>query len=247
MTDVQSRELIYFPPSCQDPYYRIRWRFRSDGTGEAVLEVTYDLGEKQKEDSNWESAEAPVPFTWSPERFEELTTGELENLADGLFRDAVNHQLTDPFFMEGDDSIAGQDEYTHFRCGSEQDLERLVKLVLHCYANVFYENEEEVVVRCSTEYSDESAALEIDGTSIPQPVQRLFAIALDLSTPCGSETVYNDGDISRMSGYDICPNSFDIAVPRPSAHEAFEAPRLLRAVLEKHVSARDLDELIPRV
>lgn len=241
MTNVQSKELMYLPLDEECSYYRLRWQFRSDGTGEAVLETSNDP--REGEERKWEKEDGPISFPWNAESFGELTTADLESVAYEIFWGQINSEFSDPFLS--DDALDSEEE-THFRCGSLETLEKLVKLTLYCYPEVFDETDDEVVVRCYTEYSDASASLSIEDIKVPDAVQRLFDLAMELNTPCGWETAYNDGAYNRRSGYSTDPNSFDIDARRPSAHEIFEAPRLLRKALEKHVSEKDLNKLIPQ-
>lgn len=152
-----------------------------------------------------------------------------DHLSDYFFND-VSETLEDPFFDSD-----GADCPIEFDCGSEEELERLMKLFILTEPVIETCDGEEV--RLYAALDDEEPYLDSDGCYWTQRLEALAEIALAENRPVGWTWEYNDGACNRRSGYSQSPEAFTWQIgdvlEEASARERMAARRELRMYLEK--------------
>ncbi len=198
---------------------------------------------------------ANIPFTWAPSLLEGLEgeerTEALHDHARGIFWDEINDQLDeDRVLVEGD---YGSEEVI-FEQGSDEELERLVRLTLYAFPAIWDDRDEiDVTIIAGTECEetsvDEYCDLMQDDAISQEDKERICALldlALDLHQPVGCHLEYNDGASGRLSGYYECANTVCYTVPKPSFHELAEAREQFFAALGQPDSAEDISQYLPQ-
>lgn len=140
-----------------------------------------------------------------------------ETLAE-YFRDELNDTLDDPYIS----SEELEDQDVHFLSGSEDELERLVRLFVLTEPDVEKSAGEDVCIRTATE--DESACLDGDGNGYySDRLNSLVELALESNEPEGWSWEYNDGAANQKSGYSLCSSSITYDI-----EEILELPARVR-------------------
>jgi hypothetical protein len=159
--------------------------------------------------------------------------GDADAIDDHLsqyFFDEVSEMLEDPFFDPD-----GSDCPIEFDCGSEEELERLMKLFILTEPAIETRDGEEVRLYAALE--DEEPYLDSEGCYCTQRLEALTEIALAENRPVGWTWEYNDGAYNRRSGYSQSPECFTWQIgdvlEEASARERMAARRELRLYLEK--------------
>jgi hypothetical protein len=139
--------------------------------------------------------------------------------------------LEDPFF---DPSDEGQDCALYFETGSQDELERLIKLFILTEPEIESHDDKEVRLYAATE--DDDPYLEDHACYWSKRLNQLTVIAVSENRPVGWNWEYNDGPIDRRSGYSHCAESLtwligDLLEQAP-AREKMAARRELRRYLE---------------
>jgi hypothetical protein len=177
------------------------FRFRMDGTG-LCRDVDFS-GE-------------PIQFRWEPSGIDGLEGEErsstLRDLAHELFWDEINEQLDEDRVLQEVDF--GSEEVS-FETGCEEELERLVRLILYSFPSIWDEERAgiELTISAATECAD--AAVDdycdlMEDGQIPEEfksaIRELIDHALAWNSPTGGHLEYNDGAAGRASGYSETPN-----------------------------------------
>lgn len=159
--------------------------------------------------------------------------GDADAIDDHLseyFFDEVSGTLEDPFFDPD-----GADCAVEFDCGSEEELERLMKLFILTEPGIEACDGEEA--RLYAALDDEEPYLDSDGCYWTPRLEALTEIALAENRPVGWTWEYNDGANNRRSGYSQSPECFTWQIgdvlEEASARERMAAHRELRLYLEK--------------
>ena len=215
------------------------FRFRMDGTG-SCRDVDFS-GD-------------PIKFMWEPSGIDDLEGEErgeaLRDLAEGLFWDQINEQLDEDRVLQEVDF--GSEEVS-FETGSEEELEKLVRLILYSFPSIWDEERTgiELTISAATECAD--AAIDdycdlMEDGQIPEEfksaIRELTDCALGWNSPTGGHLEYNDGAAGRASGYSETPNSLWFSIPRPSFHELAEAREQLLAIFEDHEARTEAEQLL---
>lgn len=191
--------------------------FRADGVG--II----------KEDSWYEFFEHELDLDEVRRECEGSASTMDEHLSDYFFNE-VSEALDDPFFDPD-----GADCPMEFDCGSEGELERLMKLFILTEPEIETREGEEARLYAALE--DEEPYLDNDGCYWTRRLDALTEIALAENRPVGWTWEYNDGAYNRRSGYSQSPESFtwqigDV-IEEASAREKMAARRELRLYVEK--------------
>lgn len=156
--------------------------------------------------------------------------------------DAIDDQLSEYFFNEVSETLEdpffdpdGADCSIEFDCGSEEELERLMKLFILTEPGIEACDGEEA--RLYAALDDEEPYLDSDGCYWTPRLEALTDVALAENRPVGWTWEYNDGANNRRSGYSQSPESFTWQIgdvlEEASARERMAARRELRLYLEK--------------
>jgi hypothetical protein len=213
--------------------------FRMDGTG-SCRDVDF-RGE-------------PINFIWEPSELDGLEGEErsdtLRDLAQELFWDEINDELGEDRVLQEVDF--GSEEVS-FETGSEEELERLVRLILYSFPSIWDEERTSIdlticaATECDEAGIDDYCGLMEDGeisNEIKTAIGGLVDYALGWNSPAGSHLEYNDGAPDRVSGYSETPNTFGYSVPRPSFHELAEAREQLIAAFADHEALAEAEQLL---
>ncbi len=213
--------------------------FRMDGTGSC---------------NDLDCGGDPIAFNWDREQIgglegEEITEA-LQDLAREIFWEEINDQLGEERVL--DEGDFGTEEAT-FETGSEEELERLVRIILYSFPSLWDPERDkiEVSINAATEAGD----AEIDdycelmedaeiSDEVKGAIRDLVDYALGWNSLTGSHLEYNDGAAGRASGYNDCPNTVWYSVPRPSFHELAEAREQLLQTFSDHESRNEAEELL---
>ena len=156
--------------------------------------------------------------------------------------DAINDHLSDHFFNEVSETLEdpffdpdGSDCPIEFDCGSEAELERLMKLFILTEPGIEAHDGDEVRLYAALE--DEEPYLDDEGCYWSQRLAALTDLALQENRPVGWTWEYNDGAYNRRSGYSQSPEAFTWQISevleQASAREKMGARRELRLYLEQ--------------
>jgi len=213
--------------------------FRMDGTGSC---------------RDAEFGGEPIGFTWDPSVIDgtegEARSEALQELARELFWEEINDQLDEDRVLLSDDF--GSEEVT-FETGSEQELERLIRLILYSFPSIWEEDREEIDLTIMAE--TECAEADIDdycelvedpeiSDEVKTAIRELTGYALGWNSPSGSHLEYNDGPTGRASGYSETANTVCFTIPKPSFHELAEAREQLLAVFAEHEARDEAERLL---
>lgn len=165
------------------------------------------------------------------------------------------------------DEPAYRDEPLHFLCGSQEELERLCRLIClsdpiirqsqtPVYASILSDNGfmrahlemlkfGELVFICNYFGRNPTMRAEPEWYREPPSPQllRLFRLAIEENTPVGVSWGYNEIGSGRAS-HTPMPETLDFSSPPPSMHEHLEARLQLREWLSSRVSSEELGELL---
>ena len=196
----------------------------------------------------------PVKFTWEPKDIDGVEDEErneaLRDLARQIFWDEINSELGDDRVLQ---SVNFGSEDVSFETGSEDELKKLVNLILYSFPSIWDENRTdiELTICAETEYADAAiddyCDLMEDGeisNEIKTAIGGLVDYALGWNSPAGSHLEYNDGATDRASGYSETPNTLWFSVPRPSFHELAEAQEQLLAAFADHEARAEAEQLL---
>ena len=190
--------------------------FRADGIG--VI----------KEDSWYEFFEHDL----NPEEVGRDCEGDEDAINDFLrdhFNEHISPQMEDPLF-----DPSGEDCELYFETGSQDELERLMKLFILTEPDIEAYEDEEVRLYAAMEESDPH--LECSDGYHSERLEALADIALSENRPVGWTWEYNDGAYNRRSGYDMFAESltWNIGeiIEQAPAREKMAARRDLRKWLE---------------
>ena len=196
--------------------------FRADGIG--II----------KEDSWYEFFEHELDL----EEVRHECEDDEETISDYLqdhFHEQVGPQMEDPFFDSSSEDCA-----LYFETGSEEELERLMKLFILTEPGIESQQDEEVRLYAAMEGTD--PCLEDENCYCSERLNQLAEIASSENRPIGWSFEYNDGAVNRRSGYSeqaecLTWNIGEI-LEESSARERMAARRELRKYLEAR--GRDL-------
>jgi hypothetical protein len=159
--------------------------------------------------------------------------GDADAIDDHLseyFFNEVSETLEDPFFDPSDADCA-----VEFDCGSEEELDRLMKLFILTEPGIETPDGEEA--RLYAALDDEEPYLDSDGCYWTPRLEALTEIALAENRPVGWTWEYNDGAYNRRSGYSQSPECFTWQIgdilEEASARKRMAARRELRLYLER--------------
>ena len=196
----------------------------------------------------------PIKFTWEPSGIDGLEGEErsdaLRDLAHELFWGEINDQLDDDRVLQEADY--GSEEVS-FETGSEEELEKLVRLILYSFPSIWDEERTgiELTITAATECADATiddyCDLMEDGEisdEVKSAIRELVDYALGWNSPTGGHLEYNDGAAGRASGYSETPNALWFSIPRPSFHELAEAREQLLAIFADHEARAEAEKLL---
>ena len=197
---------------------------------------------------------APIEFTWEPKAIDgmegEARSEALRNLAQELFWDVINDQLDEDRVLQSDDF--GSEEVS-FETGCEEDLKKLVRLILYSFPST-WEDEREAIdltilaeTECAEADIDDYCELMEDpqiSDEVKTAIRALAGYALGWNSPAGAHLEYNDGAVGRASGYSESANTIWFSVPRPSFHELAEAREQLLQVFADHEARNEAEKLL---
>jgi hypothetical protein len=190
--------------------------FRADGFG--VI----------KEDSWYEFFEHDL----NPEEVRRDCEDDEDAINDFLqdhFHEQVSPQMEDPFF-----DPSGEDCNLYFETGSQDELERLMKLFILTEPDIEAHEDEEVRLYAAMEETE--PRLESSDDYHSERLEALTEIALSENRPVGWTWEYNDGAYNRRSGYDEFAESLTWGIgeilEQSPAREKMVARRDLRKWLE---------------
>jgi hypothetical protein len=167
--------------------------------------------------------------------------GAIGDYLSNHFLEEVSDQMEDPFF---DPDGEGDDLY--FETGSQDELDRLMRLFILTEPAIEAHNEEDVAIYAAME--DDAACLGDEYQYCSARLKELAEIAISENYPVGWRWEYNDGAYYRRSGYDrqaevISWNIGDV-IEQASAREKMAARRELREYLAaRNLDIRKFDEL----
>jgi hypothetical protein len=221
--------------------------------GDADFEFTFRMdgtGSCRDVDSGGE----PIKFTWESKEIDGVEDEErneaLRDLARQIFWDEINNELGDDRVLQ---SVDFGSEDVSFETGSEEELKRLVNLILYSFSSIWDEERTdiELTICAETEYAhaaiDDYCDLMEDGeisNEIKTAISELVDHALGWNSPAGSHLEYNDGAADRTSGYSETPNTLLYSIPRPSFHELAEAREQLLAAFADHEARAEAEQLL---
>jgi len=207
----------------------IQFSYRMDGTGTC----------KDLEYGNEE-----IDFAWEPSILDGLDPENrdeaLHDHATQIFWDEINEQLDEDRVLREDDYGS---EALSFENGSEEELERVVRLVLYSFPAIWDNSREEVGVTVNAASENQSACVDDycelmeDGEisdATKDTLRELIDLGLRWNWPVGFHLEYNDGASGRASGYCESPNTIDYTIQKPSFHELAEARQELIQILTEH-------------
>jgi hypothetical protein len=146
------------------------------------------------------------------------------------FHEEIGQQMEDPFF-----DPSGEDCELHFETGSQDELERLMKLFILTEPDIEAHEDEEVRLYAAMEGTEPH--LEPSDGYFTERLEALAEIALSENRPVGWTWEYNDGAYNRRSGYDEFAESltWNIGeiIEQAPAREKMAARRDLRKWLEE--------------
>ncbi len=150
------------------------------------------------------------------------------------FRDGISRFMEDPFF---DPSAEGHE--LHFEKGSQEELDRLMKLFILTEPGIDKHADEQVCLYAGME--DRGPYLESEDSYCSRRLKNLTMIALSENCPVGWIWEYNDGAYYRRSGYDrqatVVTWKIGEVLEQTSAREKMAA----RRELHNYLDARGLD------
>jgi hypothetical protein len=196
----------------------------------------------------------PIAFAWDRQQTDglagEALSAALQSHAQKIFWEEINDQLGEERVL--DEGDFGTEEAA-FETGSEEELERIVRLVLYSFPSLWDPERDkiEVSINAATEAGD----AEIDdycelmeyaeiSDEAKGAIRDLVDYALGWNSPTGSHLEYNDGAAGRASGYSDCPNTVWFSVPRPSFHELAEAREQLLTSFADHEARGEAEQLL---
>ena len=145
------------------------------------------------------------------------------------FNEQISPQMEDPFF-----DPSGEDCELYFETGSQDELERLMKLFILTEPDVEAHEDEEVRLYAALEETEPH--LERSDCYHSERLEALADIAVSENRPVGWTWEYNDGAYNRRSGYDMFAESltWNIGeiIEQSPAREKMAARRDLRKWLE---------------
>jgi len=146
------------------------------------------------------------------------------------FNEHIIPQMEDPLF-----DPSGEDCELYFETGSQDELERLVRLFILTEPDVEAHEDEEIRLYAAMEETE--PLLERSDGYFSERLEALAEIALSENRPVGWTWEYNDGAYNRRSGYDVFAESLtwnigEILEQAP-AREKMAARRDLRKWLEE--------------
>jgi hypothetical protein len=218
----------------------VLFTFKTDGTGIAKCQQYSDDDEE-------------IAFTWDPsilEGADDEIDDILSEHASTLFWEEINGEMDDPVLSSED---YGSEELV-FESGSDEELERMVRLILYAFPALWEGDRDEIDLRVCARTENEGAHLDeycefMEDADIPDtvksPVCDLIELCLEWIDPYGWSMEYNDGAYGRASGYSESPNTADYTISRPSFHELAEAREELLALFAKHQLAEGARSHLP--
>ncbi|HEY7184008.1 MAG TPA: hypothetical protein VIC84_21425 [Blastocatellia bacterium] len=145
------------------------------------------------------------------------------------FNEHIGPEMEDPFF-----DPSGEDCELYFETGSQEELERLMRLFILTEPNIEAREDEEVRLYAAIE--DTEPHLERSDCYFSERLEALAEIAHSENRPVGWTWEYNDGAYNRRSGYDKFAESltWNIGeiIEQAPAREKMAARRDLRNWLE---------------
>jgi hypothetical protein len=120
----------------------------------------------------------------------------IEDFLRAYFDEHIGPQMEDPFF-----DPSGEDCELYFETGSQDELERLMKLFILTEPEIEACEDEEVRLYAAKEDTDPH--LDRSDGYFSERLEALADIALSENRPVGWTWEYNDGAYNRRSGYDV--------------------------------------------
>jgi hypothetical protein len=150
------------------------------------------------------------------------------------FRDSISLFMEDPFF-----DPATEDNELHFEKGSQEELDRLMKLFILTEPGIDKHTEEEVCLYAGME--DRGPYLESRDAYCSRRLKNLAMIALKENRPVGWVYESNDGAKFRRSGYDQYPAIVTWEIGEVLEHSSAREKMAARRELLEYLKARGLD------
>ncbi len=215
--------------------------YRMDGSG-TCKDLEYGVDE--------------INFAWEPSTIDGLDPERrdetLHDHATEIFWDEINDQLDEDRVLR--ESDYGSESLT-FESGSEEELERVVRLVLYAFPSIWENSREEVGVTVNAASENQSACIDdycelMEDGEISDATKDILRELIDLGLrwnwPVGFHLEYNDGASGRASGYCESPSTVDYTIQKPSFHELAEARQELVQILTEHGMEDEAKQLLLR-
>jgi hypothetical protein len=203
-----------------------------------------------------EYGDEEIAFAWEPsivdgldpERRDEV----LQDHATEIFWDEINDQLDEERVLRESDYGS---ESLSFENGSEEELERVVRLALYSFPSIWDNSREEIDVTVNAASENQAACvddycelMEAGGISdaIKDTLRELIDLGLRWNWPVGFHLEYNDGASGRASGYCESPNTVDYTIQKPSFHELAQARQELVQILTERGLENEAKQLLLR-
>ncbi len=203
-----------------------------------------------------EYGDEEIAFSWEPSILDGLDPEKrdevLHDHATEIFWDEINDQLDEDRVLREADYGS---ESLSFESGSEEELERVVRLVLYAFPSIWDGSREEVGVTINAATENQSACVDDycelmeDGEisdATKDTLRELIDLGLQWNWPVGFHLEYNDGASGRASGYCESPRTVDYTIQKPSFHELAEARQELVQILTEHGTAAEAKQLLLR-
>ncbi len=197
-----------------------------------------------------------IDFAWEPSILDGLDPERrdetLHDHATEIFWDEINEQLDEDRVLRESDYGS---ESLSFESGSEEELERVVRLVLYSFPSIWDNSREEIGVTVNAASGNQSACVDDycelmeDGEisdATKDTLRELIDLGLRWNWPVGFHLEYNDGASGRASGYCESPSTVDYTIQKPSFHELAEARQELVQILTEHGTAAEAKQLLLR-
>lgn len=197
-----------------------------------------------------------IDFAWEPSILDGLDPEKrdeaLHDHATEIFWDEINEQLDEDRVLRESDYGS---ESLSFESGSEEELERVVRLALYSFPSIWDSSREEIGVTVNAASENQSACIDdycelMEDGEISDATKDILRELIDLGLrwnwPVGFHLEYNDGASGRASGYCESPNTVDYTIQKPSFHELAEARQELVQILTEHGTAAEAKQLLLR-
>jgi len=195
--------------------------FRADGIGVIIEDSWYEFFEHELD---------PEQVRRDREHDEDAINDHLQD----HFHEQISPQMEDPFF-----DPSGEDCELYFEMGSQDELERLMKLFILTEPDI--ESHEDEGIRLYAAMDGTDPYLEDGDCYRSERLDKLTEIALSENRPVGWSFEYNDGAVNRRSGYSEQAECLTWEIGEILEESSAREKMAARHELRKYLEARGLD------